>query len=59
MPGQHVCTDNNAEHAKNHNLASYVQFVDMVKAYDTTNHILLFDVLAKYGAPLKFIAAIK
>jgi len=33
----------NARH--NHNLASYVDFVNLVKAYDTANHKLLIDVL--------------
>jgi hypothetical protein len=42
----------------NHNLASYVGFVDLVKAYDTANHDLLYDILKKYGAPPRFIAAI-
>ncbi len=44
---------------KNHNLPLFVAFVDLVKAYDTTNHDLLLKVLAKYGAPTKFVAAIK
>ncbi len=43
----------------NHNLASYVGFVDLVQAYGTTNHDLLFDILEKYCAPLRFITAIK
>jgi hypothetical protein len=47
----------NARH--NHDLASYVGFVDLVKAYDTANHILLIDILRKYGAPPKFIKAIE
>ncbi len=34
-------------------------FVDLVKAYDTTNHNLLLKVLKKYGAPPKFVTAIK
>jgi hypothetical protein len=44
---------------KNHNLPSFVAFVDLVKAYDTANHDLLLEVLEKYGAPPKFVAAIK
>jgi hypothetical protein len=47
----------NARH--NHNLASYVGFVDLVKAYDTANHVLLIDILHKYGAPPKFTTAIE
>ncbi len=30
---------------KNHNLPSYVAFVDLVKAYDTANHSLILDIL--------------
>jgi hypothetical protein len=44
---------------KNHNLALYIGFVDLVKAYDTANHDILFDVLTKFGAPPRFIAAIE
>jgi len=44
---------------KNHDLPSFVAFVDLVKAYDTANHDLLLKVLGKYGAPPKFVAAIK
>ena len=47
----------NARH--NHNLALYVGFVDLVKAYDTANHVLLIDILRKYGAPPKFATAIE
>ncbi len=47
----------NARH--NHNLALYVGFVDLVKAYDTANHVLLIDILRKYGAPPKFTTAIE
>jgi hypothetical protein len=39
----------NAQH--NHNLGSYVGFVDLVKAYDMANHELLFRLLEKYGHP--------
>ena len=44
---------------KNHNLASCVGFVDLVKAYDTANHDLMFRILEKYGAPPKFVDAIQ
>ncbi len=37
----------------------YVGFVNLVKAYDTTNHKLLIDILRQYGAPPKFATAIK
>jgi len=47
----------NARH--NHGLASYVGFVDLVKAYDTANHVLHVDILCKYGAPPKFATAIE
>ena len=47
----------NARH--NHNIASHVGFVDLVKAYDTTNHKLLIDILCQYGAPPKFATAIE
>ena len=36
---------------KNHNLSSYVAFVDLVKAYDTANHKLLLKILERYGCP--------
>ena len=44
---------------RNHNLATYVGFVDLVKAYDTANHALLLHILERYGAPPKFVAAIQ
>jgi hypothetical protein len=47
----------NARH--NYDLASYVGFVNLVKAYDTANHKLLIDILRCYGAPPKFSTTIK
>ncbi len=47
----------NARH--NNNLASYVGVVDLVKAYGKANHMLLVDILRKYGAPPKFTIAFK
>jgi len=43
----------------NHDLASYVGFVDLVKAYDMANHALLIDILRKYGALPKFTTAVE
>ena len=34
-------------------------FVDLVKAYDTTNHQLLIEILIQYGAPAKLCNAIE
>ncbi len=42
----------------NHDLPSFVGFVDLVKAYDTANHELLLILLERYGAPPKFVAAV-
>ena len=43
----------------NHNLPTWVMFVDLVKAFDNSNHILLIDILRKYGCPPKLCSAIK
>jgi hypothetical protein len=37
-----------------HNQDTYVVFADLVKAYDTYNHELMFKILEQYGAPPKF-----
>ena len=42
----------------NHNLPTYVAFVDLVKAFDTVDHILMFHHLKKYGAPPKLRSSI-
>ena len=43
---------------REHELDSYVLFVDLIKAFDTANHDLLFSLLAKYGAPPALVSAI-
>jgi hypothetical protein len=43
---------------KEHNQDTYVLFVDLIKAFDTPNHDLLFEILAKYGAPPALIDVI-
>eukprot|EP00956_Cyclotella_meneghiniana_P026655 scaffold58163_cov39-Cyclotella_meneghiniana.AAC.7 len=42
-----------------HDLPSYVAFVDLVKAYNTANHDLIILLLAKYGAPPQLCEVIK
>ena len=42
---------------RNHDLATYVGFVNLVKAYGMANHDLLLRILERYGAPPKLVAA--
>lgn len=44
---------------RQHNLPTYVAFVDLVKAFDIANHELLINLLKRYGAPDKFASVIK
>ena len=44
---------------RNHDLPLFVEFVDLVKAYDTANHELLLSILEKYGARPKFVGAMR
>ena len=44
---------------RQHNLDTFVVFADLVKAFDTSNHELMIQILEKYGAPPKFCLAIK
>ncbi len=44
---------------KNHNLPSYVVFVDLVKSYNMDKHSLILDILEQYEAPPRFISAIE
>ena len=43
----------------NHNLPAWVAFVDLVKAFDASNHALRIVVLVKYGAPPILCSSIK
>jgi hypothetical protein len=43
---------------KNHNLPPYIACVNLVKAYDMSNHDLLH-ILKQYGAPPQFVSAVK
>ena len=42
----------------NHNLPSYVTFVDLVKAFDTVNHDMMMKILERFGALPKLRSAI-
>ena len=42
----------------NHNLPSYVAFVNLVKAFNTVNHKMMLQRLERYGAPPKLWSAI-
>ena len=44
---------------KEHNLDTYGVFVDLVKAFDTVNHTLLYMILSKFGIPRKVFTMIK
>eukprot|EP00957_Ditylum_brightwellii_P148633 11316218-Ditylum_brightwellii.AAC.1 len=36
---------------REHNLATHILFVDLVKAFDTVNHLFLMQILRKFGIP--------
>ena len=42
----------------NHNLPTFVMFADLVKAFDTSNHKLMVEILNKYGCPPKLCSTI-
>ena len=44
---------------RQHNLETFVVFADLVKAFDTSDHVLIIDILHKYGAPPKLCNAIQ
>ena len=43
---------------QNHDLPTYVAFVDLVKEFDTVDHTLMLHILKKYGAPMKLRSSI-
>ena len=42
----------------NHDLPTYVAFLDLVKTFDTVDHTLMLHILKKYGAPPKLRSSI-
>ena len=42
----------------NHNLPTFVTFADLVRAFYTSNHKLMVEILKKYGCPPKLCPAI-
>ena len=43
----------------NHNLPTFVMFADLVKAFDTSNHKPMVEILKKYGCPPKLCSTIR
>jgi hypothetical protein len=43
---------------KEHQQDTYLLFIDLIKAFETANHDLLFAILEKYGAPQALIDVI-
>ena len=43
----------------NHNLPTFVMFADLVKDFDTSNHVLMIRILWRYGCPPKLCSAIE
>ena len=43
----------------NHKLPTGVEFADLVKAFDTSNHAFVITILGKYGAPPRLCSTIK
>ena len=44
---------------RQHNLETFVVFADLVKAFDTSDHTLIINILRKYGAPPKICNSIE
>jgi hypothetical protein len=44
---------------KEHQQDTYLLFIDLIKAFDTANHDLLFAILKKYGIPRALIDVIR
>ena len=42
----------------NHDLPTYIVFVELFKAFDTVDHTLMLQILNKYGAPPKLRSSI-
>ena len=43
----------------NHNLPTFIMLSNLVKAFDTSNHKLMVEILKKYGFPPKLCSAIR
>ena len=42
----------------NHDLSTYVEFVDVVKVFDNFYHALMLQIMKKYGPPPKLRSSI-
>jgi hypothetical protein len=53
------CLRSALQQRKEHQQDAYLLFIDLIKAFDTANHDLLFAILEKYGAPRALIDVIR
>ena len=44
---------------RQHNLETFVVFADLAKAFDTTDHVLISNILQRYGAPPRLVNSIE
>ena len=58
MSGRHLHDKTILHTPHNHNLPSYAEFVDLVKAFETFNHGMILKILERYGAHPKLRSAI-
>jgi hypothetical protein len=52
------CLRSTLQLCKEHQQDTYLLFIDLIKAFDTANHDLLFAILEKYGTPRELIDVI-
>jgi hypothetical protein len=57
--GTTYCLHSTLQLHKEHQQDTYLLFIDLIKAFDTANHDLLFAILEKYGAPRALIDVIQ
>jgi hypothetical protein len=57
--GATYCLHSTLKLRKEHQQDTYLLFIDLIKAFDTANHDLLFAIVEKYDAPRALIDVIQ